>query len=143
MARFDFEIQFLVPELKTYYHLARCGSSLAPRLVGYIYKETPNRAISFLLEALEGRFAEPGDIDLYNEALDSLHQHGVIQCDFRRYNCLITAAGPILIDFEASIIRDGHTKDEWDVLVRGEKQSVEERLADESGIERPLGLSVI
>lgn len=143
MARFDFEIQFLAPELQTYYQLARCGLSLIPRLVGYIYKETPNRAISFLLEALDGRFAEPGDVDLCNEVLDRLHQQGVIHGDFRKYNCLITAAGPRLIDFEASIIRDGHTKDEWDVLVRAEKQSVEERLADESGIGRPLGLSVI
>lgn len=139
-AEFGYEMCYLRQEVKVYHLLMAKDSPVSPKLLGYVYEETSDRTIGFLMEAIEGRFAGPGDLEACSQALDSLHQLGVVHNNFRKYNCLITAAGAKLIDFESSIILKGQGEAEWDGLLKAEKQLVKERLNDASKAGRPLGI---
>ena len=89
IAQFPHELQFLIQELKAYHFLEDHQSNLAPKLIGYVYEEAPDRVIGFLVEAVEGRVAGVEDLEVCKEVLDEMHQI-LIHGDLCRYNILIS-----------------------------------------------------
>ncbi|KND87660.1 hypothetical protein TOPH_07691 [Tolypocladium ophioglossoides CBS 100239] len=132
IARFPHEVPALTRELKAYHRLA--GSSLAPRLIGYAFEESPDRIVGFLVESIHGRVAGVSDFESCREALHQLHQH-LIHGDLCRYNILITSEGPKFIDFENSILSS--TKDWSRRRMDAEMQGLAGKLADTSVDGRP------
>lgn len=54
IARFGFELCWLAQEIKTYHKLTQHDSALAPRILGYVFEETPHRVIGFIFEEVNG-----------------------------------------------------------------------------------------
>ncbi|AEO64115.1 8f74d80c-9d20-4583-b429-502a4e2bdbf8 [Thermothielavioides terrestris] len=132
IARFPHELRYLTRELDAYHALALADTGLAPKLLGYVFEETPDRVVGFLVESLEGRAAGVGDLESCREALHKLHRvllHG----DLCKYNIIITPDGPKFIDFEMST----PAADATGALLEEENEKLESQLADESGTGRP------
>jgi hypothetical protein len=62
IARFQSEVPALQQEVVTYAILASRSFSLAPQALGYVYEETRDRTVGFLMEDVLGR--TPGEEDL-------------------------------------------------------------------------------
>ncbi|KAL1845141.1 hypothetical protein VTK73DRAFT_1054 [Phialemonium thermophilum] len=132
IARFPREMPWVIRELQAYHVLE--GTSLAPKLVGYVSEGSPDRVVGFLVEGIDGRTAELEDLEPCRRALDQLHHH-LVHGDICKYNILITAEGPKFIDFEDSIL---FGEERWSAKLRDdEKQILAVKLADTSGAGRP------
>ncbi|KAL2175529.1 uncharacterized protein P884DRAFT_286563 [Thermothelomyces heterothallicus CBS 202.75] len=134
IARFRFELPLLIREVEAYHHLAE--SDVAPKLIGYVFEESPNRVVGFLVESVEGRVANVADLEECRKALEKLHNL-VVHGDLCRYNIIITTNGPKFIDFEHST----PITEAKNGLVDDEKQSLIEKLVDESGAGRPWDMN--
>ncbi|AEO60075.1 hypothetical protein MYCTH_95811 [Thermothelomyces thermophilus ATCC 42464] len=134
IARFPFELPLLIREVEAYHRLAE--SDVAPKLIGYVFEESPDRVVGFLVESVEGRVANVADFEECSKALEKLHNL-VVHGDLCRYNIIITTNGPKFIDFEHSTpITEAENG-----LVDDEKQSLAEKLVDESGAGRPWDMN--
>ncbi|KAM0418821.1 hypothetical protein ACHAPT_012262 [Fusarium lateritium] len=62
IARFPHELNWITQEIQAYHAMA--GSSITPRVLGYIYESLiPERVIGILTEKVDGHFAELNDLD--------------------------------------------------------------------------------
>lgn len=123
MANFDFQMPALEREIRTYHHLAKNGSILAPKILGYVYEETKERVVGILIEELIGRFPTMDDLAICDEALSGLHTEGIMHGDANQYNIIITEEGVRFIDFEASKIDDNSQV--WKDLAQKEREGLE------------------
>ncbi|QUC24017.1 uncharacterized protein UV8b_08258 [Ustilaginoidea virens] len=132
ISRFEFEVAAIAHEVKVYETLMCQGSTLVPRLLGYVYEETPDRVIGFVLEAISGHYPSIKDLDMCRGALQRLHSLNIVHGDVNRYNMLLTKDGPKFIDLEVAEIdsQDGARMDK-------EMQGLEEQLMTESRIGCP------
>lgn len=98
--------QLLQRELKAYRRLDGCWGT--PRLLaqldgyGLILEYIPGN----LLSKIDPQQLSPEIFDRLMDLLQEMHRRGVVHCDIRRKNILITAAGqPFLIDFNTSLAK--------------------------------------
>ncbi|OAQ97450.1 hypothetical protein LLEC1_01818 [Akanthomyces lecanii] len=54
LARFEFEVGALEREVRMYYALR--GSALSPALLGYVFEDTRDRIVGFIIDKLVGRY---------------------------------------------------------------------------------------
>lgn len=139
VARFPHELPFLVREVEAYRILG--ASRLAPKFVGYVFEESPDRVVGFLAESVEGRAAGLADLEACSRALGELHRF-LIHGDLCRYNIIITRDGPKFIDFEQSIPIAELEAKELESLMDEESRGLAARLSDESGAGQPWDLNV-
>jgi hypothetical protein len=132
IARFPHELPFLIREMEAYHSLCLADACLAPKLIGYVFEESPDRVVGFLMEAVQGRVAGVEDLPVVTEALGELHRV-LIHGDFCKYNIYITSDGPKFIDFEFSTPIGEATAS----MAEDELKALPEKLADESGAGRP------
>ncbi|KAG6017798.1 hypothetical protein E4U54_002950 [Claviceps lovelessii] len=132
IARFEFEVAALAHESRVYETLTRQGSNLVPRLLGYAYEETHDRAIGLVFEAIPGYHPGIEDLAVCQEALQRLHSSNVVHGDINRYNMLVTQDGVKFIDLELSEIGTDH-----EAKMDKEMKDLEKQLLDESGTGRP------
>ncbi|KAE8348503.1 hypothetical protein BDV28DRAFT_164343 [Aspergillus coremiiformis] len=139
IARFGFELAWLVQEIKVYDLLTQYNSALAPRIVGYVFEEMPDRVIGFIVEEIHGSRPNTLHFEACQVALQELHDLDILHGDINRDNLFITDEGVKFIDFEDScIMNSAENKEEWDKKKSDEMQSLMEKLADDSGRGRPL-----
>lgn len=129
IAKFKHEIGYLRCELETYNTLIRDGFTGAPEFHGYIYEETQDRVIGFLMEYLEGEHPDVRDLPECQNLLQRVHDCGLVHGDPNRYNWTRTKDGMKIFDFEAA-------QQKTPELAEDELKSLADRLSDESGIGR-------
>ncbi len=130
IARFPHELPRVAREVEAYQRLR--GSQLTPKFLGYAFEEEANPVVRFLVESIQGRAADIGDLEPCIEALHQLHRF-LIHGDVCKYNILITPEGPKFIHFEQSIVQ---AKD-WGSKMSAEKKLLAEKLDDQSKEGRP------
>ncbi|PIG79091.1 hypothetical protein AARAC_008029 [Aspergillus arachidicola] len=132
IARFKHEISSLHNEVSVYSKLMASGFSFCPNFIGFVYEETKDRTIGFLMEEISGR--TPGIQDLKDcaETVRLLHEHGIVHGDINRYNFLVTDEGVKLFDFEVSAAQE----DADSGAAKEELKGLAARLEDELGIGR-------
>jgi predicted Ser/Thr protein kinase len=124
MARFPWEIQYIEAETRIYQLLQPLG--ITPTFFGHIYEA--GRVIGVLLEKVEGRPANLGDLEICKAALQRLHDQRILHGDCNRYNFIITPDEKVtLIDFDnAKVDADAE-------MMEKEMASLEEQLREETG----------
>lgn len=130
IAQFKYEIPYLQQEVSVYSTLTSAGFPLAPRFIGYVYEETKDRTVGFLMEEI---FGNPPDIQNLSECVKTvrlLHTFGIVHGDPNRYNFLMTENGAKVFDFEVSVAKE----DVGPAAAQEEIESLEAKLKDESGI---------
>ena len=139
-APFSYQLGFLTREIETYRFLARLCSSLTPKLAGYVYEETPRRVIGFLCEVIEGWHPNTEDIPLCKEALQRLHNLGVLHGDLNRYNILVTPTRNVqFIDLECSLIAENSNQpDYFPTKMKEEVESLHQGLSDQTDLGKPF-----
>ena len=135
IARFDCELRYLYQEVRAYGILMVRGLTLCPKFVGYVYEESPDRVVGFLLERLEGRHPEgrhPGDEDFVacENAMQRLHACGIVHGDLYKPNILI-GDEVRFVDFEDSKLLED---DDYEQCKAKERETLTEKLADTSGL---------
>lgn len=103
---FDHEIRYLRQELQVYHDLALKGFGGMPQFQGYVFEENRDRVIGFMMDFLDGRPAEPEDLDDCRKLLQQFHDAGWIHGDINRYNWMRTKDGMKLFDFDAALPLD-------------------------------------
>lgn len=131
MARFPYELPRLIQEMRIYHALA--DFSLVPKLLGYVFESRcPDRVAGILLEKFDGRWAQPEDFEMCDDALQRLHQR-ILHGDLNKHNIIITSAGPKFIDLESSVLSGPDNVESRN----HERQALATKLADTSGEGRP------
>ncbi|KAE8327672.1 hypothetical protein BDV39DRAFT_192615 [Aspergillus sergii] len=132
IARFKHEIQSLQHEVSIYSKLMATEFLFCPKFIGFVYEDTKDRTIGFLMEDISGRTPSIQDLKDCTETVRLLHEYGIVHGDLNKYNLLVTEEGVKLFDFEVSAAKEdadpGSTEDELKGLTA--------RLEDESGIGR-------
>ncbi|TWU74618.1 hypothetical protein ED733_001826 [Metarhizium rileyi] len=136
-ARFQFEVNALAREVNAYHALR--NSDLCPNLVGYVYEESPDRVVGFLMEEIVGYHPTIDDLAPCEAALRKLHNMGIAHGDPHKYNIIIAVDGAKFIDFEQAALRDD--TEEWPNTVQKEHEELRDKLLDMSGLGRPLGVA--
>ncbi|RDH27280.1 hypothetical protein BDQ94DRAFT_154179 [Aspergillus welwitschiae] len=124
VARFEWEIPRLAQETSTYKILQNTG--LAPWFLGHVHEH--GRVIGFILEKLEGREANIGDLSLCQSVLGRLHDVGILHGDVNRYNFIVRSDTAYLIDFERSQLCD-----DTNASMRAEMESLRDQLVEKTG----------
>lgn len=137
IARFGFELNWLAQEIKTYHVLTQRHSTLAPRILGYVFEDSRDRVIGFIFEEIIGRRPCIADLQVCETALQELHDLDIIHGDINRHNVFVTDDGAKFIDFEDSCIGPVGEAEDWKTRKADEMQSLPEKLSDESGRGRP------
>ncbi|KAL4816903.1 hypothetical protein BDW67DRAFT_161097 [Aspergillus spinulosporus] len=132
VARFRHELPALQREVSVYSTLASSGFQLAPRFIGFIYEETKDRTVGFLMEEILGSHPDIQNLDECRETARRLHASGIIHGDLNRYNFLMTDSGAKVFDFEVSVAEG----DADPAAAEEEMKTLESKLKDESGIEK-------
>ncbi|OBT80736.1 hypothetical protein VF21_00347 [Pseudogymnoascus sp. 05NY08] len=124
MARFPWEIQYIETETRIYQLLQPLH--ITPTFLGHIYEA--DRVIGVLLDKVEGRPANSGDLEICKAALQRIHNLGIFHGDCNRYSFIITADEKVtLIDFDnAKVDADAD-------MIEKEMTSLEEQLREETG----------
>ncbi|PYH90238.1 hypothetical protein BO71DRAFT_402374 [Aspergillus ellipticus CBS 707.79] len=106
IARFGFEIGWLAREIEVYHLLAQRGKdlNLAPKILGYVYEETPDRVMGVILEEVVGYRPGIEDLEVCREGLQRLHDLDIVHGDINRDNMFITDEGVKFIDFEVASV---------------------------------------
>ena len=105
IARFSYELRALQTEIKAYGVLLASGYINAPKFIGYVYEETDERIIGFLMEYLQGRHAELDDLHLCSVSMAELHPVGIVHRDLNKYNIIVSDNKAKFIDCEAAIFQ--------------------------------------
>ncbi|QPH04007.1 hypothetical protein C2857_000595 [Epichloe festucae Fl1] len=130
MARFPYELPWLLQEMHIYHALADCP--LTP-LLGYVFEsQCPDRVVGILLEKLNGHWAQPDDFETCDDALQRLQQH-ILHGDLNKHNIIVTPEGPKFIDLESSVLSGPDNVESRNQ----ERQALSIKLADTSGEGRP------
>ncbi|KFY51045.1 hypothetical protein V495_00012 [Pseudogymnoascus sp. VKM F-4514 (FW-929)] len=125
MARFPWEIGYIEAETCIYQLIQPLG--ITPPFLGHIHEA--GRVIGFLLEKVEGRHANPEDLEICKAALKRLHNQRILYGDCNRYNFIVGADGKVtLIDLEGAKV-DADTE-----VMEKEMASLEDKLQDKSGL---------
>jgi hypothetical protein len=106
IARFEHELKALSTEIRAYSILQVHQSTLAPKFLGYVYEEEEDRVIGFLIEVLQGYHPDSGDQQLCIDAIQELHEVGIVHGDPNKYNILIEGTTVKFMDFEDAIFWD-------------------------------------
>lgn len=124
MARFPWEIQYI--ETKTRIYQLLHPLRITPTFLGHIHEA--GRVIGVLLEKVEGRPANSGDLEICKAVLQCLHDRGILHGDCNRYNFIVGADEKVtLIDFD-------NTKVDADAeMMVKEMASLQEQLRVETG----------
>ncbi|KFY76481.1 hypothetical protein V499_03903 [Pseudogymnoascus sp. VKM F-103] len=124
MARFPWEIQYIEAETRIYQLLQPL--QITPTFLGHIHEA--DRVIGVLLEKVEGRPANSGDLEICKAALQRLHDLRILHGDCNRHNFIISADEKVtLIDFDnAKVDADAE-------MMEKEMASLEEQLREETG----------
>ncbi|OBT85468.1 hypothetical protein VE02_06189 [Pseudogymnoascus sp. 03VT05] len=124
MARFPWEIQYIETETRIYQLLQPL--QITPTFLGHIHEA--GRVIGFLLEKVEGRSANIGDLEICKAALQRLHDLRNLHGDCNRYNFIVEADDKVtLIDFDnAKVDADAE-------MMEKEMDSLQEQLREETG----------
>lgn len=137
LARFAFEIETLEQETRAYLFLESLRSILTPKLLGFAYEETKDRLIGIVIQSVEGRRPTPADLEICREAVEQLHQQGIIHGDINNHNIIICADGVKFIDLEDSYVRSTEHDKSWTRRRVQEMRTLELRLLSESDVGRP------
>ncbi|KAF2790771.1 hypothetical protein K505DRAFT_250466 [Melanomma pulvis-pyrius CBS 109.77] len=129
IARFSHELKALHREIMAYGILD--DFPLAPKFLGYVYEETEDRVVGFLIEALNGHHPNVEDLDICQSAMMELHARGVVHGDLNKYNIVIEGTKPKFFDFEVASFQDD---DNYTKLELEEIEELAQKLADVSGI---------
>jgi predicted Ser/Thr protein kinase len=132
IARFPFELPWLVNEISVYEKLEASNSQLAPRLLGLVFKDDKERVVGFLCEEIHGEVASQDDYSACEVALQTLHNLQILHGDLNRHNIIVTADAVKFIDFEDSV----SSLDE--ALKRKEMEALTAALVETSGRGAPL-----
>ncbi|KAK7466353.1 hypothetical protein VKT23_005081 [Stygiomarasmius scandens] len=132
-ANFPFEISHVANETSVYKLIEGCG--IGPRFIGHLLEH--DRVIGFVLEKVDGRFANIDDLDVCTVAVDKLHALGIVHNDLNRYNFIVSDLDDgtrkvTIIDFENAFL-DGTPQE-----MQEEKNSLAEQLIEESGRGGPI-----
>lgn len=129
IARFEHELRALHTEIKAYGILEQHGFKHAPRFLGYVYEETEDRVVGFLMEVLGGYHPSANDLEVCRSAMKNLHALGIVHRDLNKFNILLRENTAKLIDFEAAAFRgcEGYLK-----LEQEETNGLAQKLADTS-----------
>jgi hypothetical protein len=141
---FSYQLGYLRQEVTMYHYLLTENSPLVPKLLGYVYEETPDRIIGFLCQAIPGRHPRAADYDRCLDALKRIHAKGVIHGDINRYNILITPTDEVVfIDLENSrlTMTNGISDTEMVTKMEEENQELRISLSDRSNRGRPFDTS--
>lgn len=124
MARFPWKIQYVEAETRIYQLLQPL--QITPTFLGHIHEA--GRVIGFLLEKVEGRPANSGDLEICKAALQRLHDLRILHGDCNRYNFIVGADDKVtLIDFDnAKVDADAE-------MMEKEMAGLEEQLREETG----------
>lgn len=123
MARFPWEIQYIEAETRIYKLLQPLH--ITPTFLGHIHEA--GRVIGVLLEKVEGRPANIGDLKICRAALQRLHDLKILHGDCNRYNFIIGA------DDEVTLIDFDNTKVDADAKAMDKEMAgLEEQLREET-----------
>lgn len=139
-AVFAYELGYLRREVMMYQYMLHEHLSYAPRLLGYVYEESPDRVTGFFFQAIRGRHALVADYDMVLDALHRLHENGIHHGDVNKYNILITPEnGVVFIDFEDSTLTATSALPAVEIagMMQAEEHRLHASLADESNIGAP------
>lgn len=95
---------------------------MGPAFLGHITEG--DRVIGFLLEKVEGRHANAQDLKACRQAVQKLHDIGIIHGDMNRHNFLVSVVGVVVVDFE-----NAHKTDDEEEM-KQEVMDVEQQLKD-------------
>ncbi|KAF1955684.1 hypothetical protein CC80DRAFT_593898 [Byssothecium circinans] len=129
VAGFGHELKALSTDITAYGILDKF--LFAPAFLGYVYEETEDQVVGFLMEALNGRHPRAEDLERCQDAMLQLHARGVVHGDLNKYNIIIEGHIPKFVDFEAASFR-GDTN--FAILELQETKELSQKLADMSGI---------
>lgn len=124
IARFEFEIPQAETETALYQVID--GHGIGPAFLGHLTEH--DRVIGFLIERLEGRHGDIGDLDACQSVVKRLHSLGIVHGDLNKYNFIVGSCGKIsLIDFE-NARNDGSEE-----AMQEEYAHLTEQLTEETG----------
>ncbi|RAL13241.1 uncharacterized protein BO97DRAFT_433945 [Aspergillus homomorphus CBS 101889] len=129
IASFKHEVRYLQQEVAIYSKLASAGFPLAPRLIGYVYEETKDRTMGFLMEKISGYPPSIDDLEACTKTIRLLHTFGILHGDTNRYNFLMTEKGAQIFDFEGSVALE----DKGSEAALKEVEGLEAHLLESSG----------
>ncbi|KAL8799108.1 MAG: hypothetical protein Q9182_006142 [Xanthomendoza sp. 2 TL-2023] len=108
-ARFEWEIPPYQTETEVYHWLNY--HNIGPQFLGHLTEG--GRVIGFLLQKIDGHYAQIQDLARCEDAVRKLHSLDILHGDLNRYNFLIGKDRVVLIDFETSFkSRDKASKTE-------------------------------
>ncbi|KAF2802116.1 uncharacterized protein BDZ99DRAFT_402048 [Mytilinidion resinicola] len=136
---FEFELEYMVRELRAYNMLRERGCTLIPTISAYVFERSDNQIIGFICEEFKGDFAGPDNYAECKRSLLQLHSYGLIHGDLNKFNIIITANGPRFFDLEKSIFDSdiGLSEHEFSRLQEEELNGLEKALRDEEGWGKP------
>jgi predicted Ser/Thr protein kinase len=132
IARFPFELPWLVKEISVYEELEASNSRLAPRLLGLVFEDDKDRVIGFLCEEIFGHVASQDDYSACRTALQKLHHLHILHGDLNRHNMIVSADTVKFIDFENSVFSSDNA------LKQKEMEGLTAALTETSGRGAPL-----
>ncbi|PPR02904.1 hypothetical protein CVT26_009750 [Gymnopilus dilepis] len=130
-ARFEFEVYGIEKETALYEIIQSRCPGVGPAFLGHVTEQ--GRAMGFLIEFLEGRWAGIEDLAKCQEAVKKLHSQGILHGDLNRYNFIVSDEGQVrLIDFADAKLNASEED------MQKEYDSLPERLVEESGLGKPI-----
>jgi hypothetical protein len=132
IARFPFELPWLVKEISVYEELEASNSRLAPRLLGLVFEDDKDRVIGFLCEEICGHVASQDDYSACRTALQKLHHLHILHGDLNRHNMIVSSDTVKFIDIENSVFSSDNA------LKQKEMEGLTAALTETSGRGAPL-----
>lgn len=121
IARFEHEVPWIEDETAIYQAID--GHDIGPVFLGHLVEHS--RVMGFLLEKIEGRQAELGDLEACQSIVKRLHSLGILHGDLNKYNFIV---GPTGITLSAR--KKNGNKD----AMQKEFASLADRLIEETGL---------
>jgi tRNA A-37 threonylcarbamoyl transferase component Bud32 len=131
IARFRHELNALRRETKVYGALKAHSLALAPEVLGFVYEETNDRVIGFIMEVLYGRHPNSADLEICQKVMGQLHAIGIVHGDLNKYNIIISAKEAKLIDFKTATFQD---EKNYLIMKREDVTTLAQKLTDSSGV---------
>ena len=96
IARFEFEVPSMETETAIYQAINDHG--IGPAFLGHLVEH--GRVMGFLIEKIDGRNGEIGNLEACESIVKRLHSLGIVHGDLNKYNFIIGPTRTTLIDFE-------------------------------------------
>ena len=123
IARFEFEVPWM--ENETAIYEAIDGHGIGPAFLGHLVER--GRVMGFLIEKIDGKNGEIGDLGACESIVKRLHSLGIVHGDLNKYNFIIGPTKTTLIDFEKA------TKNGSKEEMQKEFTRLTEQLTEETG----------